>query len=122
MNINLVWAKEINNWFHKELKEYMKNPKDGGITKKRKAHNIINYTVPGYNKDITIVYADNLKNGNGVHINKNVIETFVLIEKDLNNEKNNSLRKSIRFQEKNMAKFLDNFNNMKNKIKRKTLI
>ena len=69
-----IWAKEINNWFHKELKEYMKNPKDGGITKKRKAHNIINYAVPGYNKDITIVYADNLKNGNGVHINKNVIE------------------------------------------------
>ena len=21
-----IWAKEINNWFHKELKEYMKNP------------------------------------------------------------------------------------------------
>jgi hypothetical protein len=39
-----------------------------------------------------------------------VIENFMKIEKDQNNEKNNSLRKSIRFQEKNMAKFLDNFN------------
>jgi hypothetical protein len=44
---------------------------------------------------------------------ENVIETFVSLEKDQNNEKNNSLRKSIRFQEKNMAKFLDNFNNFK---------
>jgi len=69
-----VWAKELNDWFHKELKEYMNNPKDGGITKKRKAHNIIDYVVPGYNKDITIVYANNLKNGNGAHINKNVIK------------------------------------------------
>jgi hypothetical protein len=43
----------------------------------------------------------------------NVIETFIAIEKDQNNEKNNSLRKSIRFQEKNMAKFLDNFNSIK---------
>ena len=32
------------------------------------------------------------------------------IEKDQTNEKNNSLRKSIRFQEKSIAKFLDNFN------------
>ena len=39
-----------------------------------------------------------------------VIENFMKVEKDQNNEKNNSLRKSIRFQEKNMAKFLDNFN------------
>ena len=39
-----------------------------------------------------------------------VVENFIKIEKDQNNEKNNSLRKSIRFQEKNMAKFLDNFN------------
>lgn len=44
---------------------------------------------------------------------ENVIETFISIEKDLNNEKNNSLRKSIRFQEKSMARFLDNFNNIK---------
>ncbi len=41
--------------------------------------------------------------------NEKVIENFMKIEKDQNNEKNNSLRKSIRFQEKNMAKFLDNF-------------
>jgi hypothetical protein len=40
-----------------------------------------------------------------------VIENFMKIEKDQNNEKNNSLRKSIRFQEKNMARFLDNFSN-----------
>ena len=39
-----------------------------------------------------------------------VVENFMKVEKDQNNEKNNSLRKSIRFQEKNMAKFLDNFN------------
>jgi hypothetical protein len=41
---------------------------------------------------------------------KKVIETFMSIEKDQTNEKNNSLRKSIRFQEKSIAKFLDNFN------------
>jgi hypothetical protein len=43
----------------------------------------------------------------------NVIENFVAIEKDQNNEKNNSIRKSIRFQEKNMTKFLDSFNSIK---------
>jgi hypothetical protein len=69
-----IWAKELNDWFHKELKEYMNNTKDGGITKKRKAHNIIDYVVPGDNNDISVVYANNLKNGNGAHINKNVIE------------------------------------------------
>ena len=45
--------------------------------------------------------------------NEKVIENFLRIEKDQNNEINNSLRKSIRFQEKNMAKFLDNFNTNK---------
>ena len=45
--------------------------------------------------------------------NEKVIENFMRVEKDLNNEKNNSLRKSIRFQEKNMVKFLDNFNSYK---------
>ncbi len=42
--------------------------------------------------------------------NEKVIENFMRIEKDQTNEKNNSLRKSIRFQEKSIAKFLDNFN------------
>ena len=45
--------------------------------------------------------------------NDKIIENFMKIEKDQNNEKNNSLRKSIRFLEKNMAKFLDNFNSSK---------
>ncbi len=45
--------------------------------------------------------------------NEKIIENFLKIEKDHNNEKNNSLRKSIRFLEKNMAKFLDNFNTSK---------
>ena len=35
------------------------------------------------------------------------------IEKDQTNEKNNSIRKSLRFQEKNIAKFLDSFNSSK---------
>ncbi len=39
-----------------------------------------------------------------------VIENFIRIEKDQTNEKNNSIRKSIRFQEKSIQKFLDNFN------------
>ena len=38
---------------------------------------------------------------------KRVIETFMSIEKDQTNEKNNTIRKSIRLQEKNIAKFLD---------------
>ena len=42
--------------------------------------------------------------------NEKVIENFMRIEKDQTNEKNNSLRKSIRFQEKSIQKFLDNFN------------
>lgn len=47
------------------------------------------------------------------HFNKlvidedNVIETFMKIEKDQTNEKNNTIRKSIRLQEKSIAKFLD---------------
>jgi hypothetical protein len=39
-----------------------------------------------------------------------VIENFIRIEKDQTNEKNNSIRKSLRIQEKGIAKFLDNFN------------
>ena len=38
---------------------------------------------------------------------KKVIETFMSIEKDQTNEKNNTIRKSIRQQEKNIVKFLD---------------
>lgn len=45
--------------------------------------------------------------------NDKVIENFMRIEKDQTNEKNNSIRKSIRFQEKNIAKFLDSFTNTK---------
>jgi hypothetical protein len=41
--------------------------------------------------------------------NEKVIENFMRIEKDQTNEKNNSIRKSLRFQEKNIAKFLDSF-------------
>lgn len=44
-----------------------------------------------------------------------VIDNFLKIEKDQTNDKNNSLRKSIRFQEKNMAKFLDNSNTFNTK-------
>ena len=36
-----------------------------------------------------------------------VIQTFMSIEKDQTNEKNNNIRKSIRQQEKNIVKFLD---------------
>ena len=42
-----------------------------------------------------------------------VLDTFVKIEKDQNSDKNNAIRKSIRFQEKNIGKFLDNLNNVK---------
>ena len=38
---------------------------------------------------------------------KKVIETFMSIEKDENNEKNNTIRKSLRQLEKNVVKFLD---------------
>ena len=40
---------------------------------------------------------------------KKVIETFMSIEKDQTNEKNNNIRKSIRQQEKSIVKFLDSF-------------
>ena len=38
-----------------------------------------------------------------------VIETFMSIEKDQTNEKNNNIRRSIRQQEKSIVKFLDSF-------------
>ena len=38
---------------------------------------------------------------------KNVIETFISIEKDTTNEKNQIIRKSMRQLEKNVVKFLD---------------
>ena len=38
---------------------------------------------------------------------KNVLETFMSIEKDQTNEKNNTIRKSLRQLEKNVIKFLD---------------
>ena len=40
---------------------------------------------------------------------KKVIETFMSIEKDQTNEKNNTIRKSLRQLEKNVVKFLDTF-------------
>lgn len=42
-----------------------------------------------------------------------VLESFMKIEKDQSNDKNNAMRKSTRFQEKNMSKFLDSFTNIK---------
>ena len=45
---------------------------------------------------------------NGMVIDeKKVIETFMSIEKDQTNEKNNTIRKSLRQLEKNVVKFLD---------------
>jgi hypothetical protein len=91
-NIN-DWVNKLNEWFHKELKEYIKNPKIGGITKKRRAYRIIDYSVPSANSvsrgttskpskpskpskqhKPSVVYSDNLKDGNGVMINKKVIK------------------------------------------------
>ncbi len=36
-----------------------------------------------------------------------MIETFISIEKDQTNEKNNTIRKSLRQLEKNVVKFLE---------------
>jgi hypothetical protein len=66
-----IWVNELNSWFHKELNEYINNPTIGGITNKRKAYNIIDYVIPK-EKSISVVHANNLKKGNGKHINKNV--------------------------------------------------
>ena len=46
---------------------------------------------------------------------KNVIETFISIEKDQTNEKNNTIRKSLRQLEKNVIKFLDSLRSPENK-------
>ena len=67
-----LWVSSLNNWYHKELNEYMLNPECGGITKKRKGYKIIDYSVPSDNR--TVVYSDNLKNGNGNYINSKVIK------------------------------------------------
>ena len=67
-----LWVAALNNWYHKELNEYMLNPECGGITKKRKGYKIIDYSVPSDNR--TVVYSDNLKNGNGNYINSKVIK------------------------------------------------
>ena len=98
------WVNKLNEWFHKELNEYIKNPKSGGISKKRKAYSIIDYSVPlathvtrviqgthviqgtrviqgthvthvtrKINKP-SVVYSDNLKNGNATMINREVVK------------------------------------------------
>ena len=67
-----LWVSGLNNWFHKELNEYILDPEYGGITKKRKGYKIIDYSVPSNNR--TVVYSDNLKNGNGQYINTKVIK------------------------------------------------
>jgi hypothetical protein len=46
--------------------------RNGGISKKRKGYKIIDYSVPSNNR--TVVYSDNLKNGNGQYINTKVIK------------------------------------------------
>ena len=66
------WVSGLNKWFQKDLKEYMANPEYGGISKKRKGYKIIDYVVPSDNK--SVVYSDNLKNGNGQYINTKVIK------------------------------------------------
>ena len=66
------WVSGLNKWFQKDLKEYIANPEYGGISKKRKGYKIIDYAVPSDNK--TVVYSDNLKNGNGQYINAKVIK------------------------------------------------
>ena len=43
-----------------------------------------------------------------------VIQTFMSIEKDQTNEKNNNFRKSLRQQEKNIIKFLDSLSSKQN--------
>ena len=43
-----------------------------------------------------------------------VIQTFMSIEKDQTNEKNNTFRKSLRQQEKNIIKFLDSLSSKEN--------
>ena len=45
---------------------------------------------------------------------KNIIETFISIEKDTTNEKNNTIRKSLRQLEKNVIKFLDSLRSHEN--------
>ena len=45
---------------------------------------------------------------------KKVIETFMAIEKDQANEKNNTIRKSLRQLEKNVIKFLDSLRSHQN--------
>ena len=67
-----MWVSGLNKWFQKDLKEYMANPEYGGISKRRKGYKIIDYAVPSDNK--TVVYSDNLKNGNGQYINAKVIK------------------------------------------------
>lgn len=66
------WVSGLNKWFQKDLKEYIANPEYGGISKKRKGYKIIDYVVPSDNK--SVVYSDNLKNGNGQYINTKVIK------------------------------------------------
>jgi hypothetical protein len=66
------WVSGLNKWFQKDLKEYMANPEYGGISKRRKGYKIIDYAVPSDNK--SVVYSDNLKNGNGQYINSKVIK------------------------------------------------
>lgn len=72
------WVNKLNEWFHKELSEYIKNPKSGGISKKRKAYSIIDYSVPqATSKKISkpsVVYSDNLKDGNATMINREVVK------------------------------------------------
>ena len=71
-----IWVDKLNQWFHKELIEYIKNPKYGGISKKRKACSIIDYSIPSVSATTnkSVVYSDNLKDGNGYPKNKKVIK------------------------------------------------
>ena len=72
------------------------------------------FNIRGENNNICKKRSDLLKliknHFNNLEIdNDKVIEKFMRIEKEQTNEKNNSMRKSIRYQEKAIAKFLDNF-------------
>jgi len=57
------WVQELNRWARQEVSAFMLDPYNGGNSKARAGHGLMDYGVPGGNDGKTVIYANNLVSG-----------------------------------------------------------
>jgi len=62
------WVDALNAWCRGEVAAFESDPYSGKNGRDRKGSGLMDYGVPGGNGDATVMYSNNLDNGNGKHI------------------------------------------------------